>query len=261
MSRNFELFSDIFAFRDNRLSRLDPRLKLGAALALMAAVLMSGSIHLPLAVFASCAAVMLIMRFPPGIVLGRFVIPLLMALVICVMQTFLTGEETLFTLPVGGWRLTATREGLQEGILIASRVLGSVGTLILLSLVTPAHRIFMALRWARIPHTWIETAMLMYRYIFTLLEQASNIFAAQQTRLGYTGLRRSLNSMGTLAGRVIDCSINQAARSHEAMQARGYNGIIPVGSLPALTARDIIVFIFFAIVMTMVYLLAEGHIL
>ena len=85
-----------------------------------------------------------------------------------------------------------------------------------------------ALRWASVPHTWIEIAMLMYRYLHILFEQAASVVSAQSVRLGYSGLRRSFQSLGSLAGMVILRSLDQAEKSHEAMMARGYRGRLPL---------------------------------
>lgn len=261
MSHGFELFSDIFAFRDSRLARLDPRVKLGAALSVMIAVLISQQLYLPLAAFACGLGAMLSLRCPIKLIAARMAIPLLMAGVICLMKTFLSGGEELFSLYVGPWELSASVEGLAEGMLVAARVLGSVTMLILLGLVTPAHKIFTALRWAHVPQIWVETAMLMYRYIFALLDQAANIFTAQQTRLGYVGLRRSLSSMGTLAGRVLERSMEQASRTHEAMVLRGYKGSIPLGKLPPIQRRDVTAFLVVIGTVALTFLLTEGYLL
>ena len=104
--------------------------------------------------------------------------------------------------------------------------------MLLFSLVTPAHRIFHALLWFRIPQGWVEIAMLMYRYIFSLLDDTADVAAAQRVRLGYNGTRRSLSSIGSLAGAVIIRSLDQAAHTHEAMSLRGYGGLIPFAPLP-----------------------------
>jgi cobalt/nickel transport system permease protein len=62
--------------------------------------------------------------------------------------------------------------------------------------------------------------------------------AAQRVRLGYCGLKRSLNSLGVLSGVVIVKSLEQAQRTHEAMLARGYKGHTPFGPMPALSPKD-----------------------
>ena len=149
------------------------------------------------------------------------------------------GTTPLISFDVGPWQFILTKEGLLDGGLIASRVLGSVSVIVVLCMVTPAGGIFAALRWARLPRTWIELAMLMYRYIFTLFEQATSVLSAQKIRLGYAGLRRSLRSMGNLGGIVLLRSIDQAEKTHEAMVARGYEGLLPMPTPPALRRRDL----------------------
>ena len=60
----FELFSDIFACRDNVLTCVDPRVKLFAALALILAVVFSTKVFLPLAVATISLMAMLMLSIP-----------------------------------------------------------------------------------------------------------------------------------------------------------------------------------------------------
>ena len=110
--------------------------------------------------------------------------------------------------------------------------------LILLSAVTPAHRIFHAFRALGMPRGWVEVALLMYRYTFILLDLVADMTAAQKVRLGYADVRRGWSSAGVVAGTVILRSVDQAVRAHEAMRVRGYCGEMPFGPLPALARRD-----------------------
>ncbi len=164
--------------------------------------------------------------------------PLGLAVVVCLLRAFMIGVMPLVSFDVGPWRLILTSEGLMDGGLIASRVLGSMSVIVVLCAATPAGGIFAALRWARLPRTWVELAMLMYRYIFTLFDQALSVLSAQKIRLGYAGLRRSLRSMGALGGVVLLRSIDQAEKTHEAMVVRGYEGLLPIPAPPALRAKD-----------------------
>jgi cobalt/nickel transport system permease protein len=112
-------------------------------------------------------------------------------------------------------------------MLLGAKVLGAVSVTLLLCSVTPAHKIFHALRRMHVPRGWVEIAMLMYRYIFSLLDHASEGAAAQRLRLGYAGVRRSVASLGTLAGTVLVRSFDQARQTHDAMTLRGYTGDFP----------------------------------
>jgi cobalt/nickel transport system permease protein len=82
----------------------------------------------------------------------------------------------------------------------------------------------------------------MYRYIFMLLDQASDVMDAQRVRLGYSSLRRSLSSTGVLAGTVIEVAMDQGIRTHEAMELRGYKGYMPFGALPRISSKDFRIF-------------------
>jgi cobalt/nickel transport system permease protein len=234
----FDLFSDIFTYRDNALTRIDPRVKLTLALAALIAVVTAGQIALPLAVFAFCLGCIAALRIPARLVAARLAAPLMIVAVLVVLQAFATGTTPLFSFTLGGWTLTAKAEGLRQGALIGARVLGAVSAVFLLSVVTPAHRIFQALRWFRVSRDWLEIAVLMYRYIFVLMDRVTDLAAAQRLRLGYTARGRAIASFAALAGATVVHSFEQAGRTHDAMRLRGYKGTIPFGPLPELCRRD-----------------------
>ncbi|MCX6910435.1 MAG: cobalt ECF transporter T component CbiQ [Verrucomicrobia bacterium] len=234
----FSLFSDFFACRDNLLSRIDPRVKLVVATTAILCVILSTSAVLPIAVFVSSVVATLALGIPARLVALRLAAPLGIVTILVLLQSFTSGSTPLWTVSLGVWNLTATREGVHAAALTASRVCGAVSVVLLLSLVTPAHRIFHALRWFRVPQGWVEIAMLMYRYTFTLLDLTADLTAAQQLRMGYAGASRALTSMGAVCGTVIVRSVDQAVRTHEAMVLRGYRQQIPFGPMPPLVARD-----------------------
>ena len=234
----FDLFSDIFTYRDNALTRIDPRVKLVIALAALIGVVTAERIALPLIVFGICLATVAALRIPAKLVAARLAAPLSIVAVLVVIQTFVTGTTPIFTLALGGWQFTAKAEGLRQGVFLGSRVLGSVSVVFLLSVITPAHRIFQALRWFRISRNWLEIAILMYRYIFVLMDRVADLAAAQRLRLGYTARVRALRSFTALAGATIIHSLEQSRRTHDAMRLRGYRGTMPFGPLPALGRKD-----------------------
>ena len=176
---------------DSPLARFDVRTRVIVTLAAMLAVVMSSRPWLPLAVFAVCAGYWIVARESLRFALGRLAGPLGLAGLVWLWRALTTGGTPVCSLDLGPWRLIATREGLLGGALIASRVLGSVSVFIILCNTTPAHRLESVLRWARMPRTWLEIAMLMHRYIFILLEQALSVVSAQKLRLGYGSLRRA----------------------------------------------------------------------
>ncbi|MBR9981055.1 MAG: cobalt ECF transporter T component CbiQ [Desulfatitalea sp.] len=237
MSGGFDLFFDYFARRDNRLRRFDPRVKMGVVAALFAAILLSTRPPLPAMVSVVALGSLLLIGIPLGLIGRRLLAPLGIVIALVLIQGLLVGETVLAAFPVAGWEVALHREGLVRGAGMALRVWGAFSVLLLFSAVTPAHEMFRALRWCRMPHLWVEIAMLVYRYIFVLLEEASEMVAAQRVRLGYAGFGNGLRSAGTLTGAVVVRAMEQSLRTHEAMVARGYTDVFPFGPLPPMGRR------------------------
>ena len=258
MSLLSEIFSDLFARQDNLLTRADPRTKLIIALGTLCAVIFSKTPWLPLSVMALCVAVTVGIGVPRLLVALRLAAPLGIASVLLLLQSVMTGTTPSWTLAVPGMKLTFMYEGFMNGLLLASRVLGGVSVMLLLSSVTPAHGIFRAMRALGATQGWVEIAMLMYRYTFVLLDITAEVTAAQKVRLGYSGLRRGLSSAGLLGGTVILRSMDQAVSTNEAMRVRGYSGKIPFGPMPPLARRDGWILASFGVVMGGIFFFVEG---
>jgi cobalt/nickel transport system permease protein len=236
---------------------MDPRLKLVIAFTLIPAVVLARQAFFPLLVFMAATVGMLWLKMPARLVGLRLVGPMGIVLVLVVLQAFLTGATPVASFSLAGHLFVATEEGLMRGLLLGSRVLGSVSVMLLLGSVTPAYKIFGALRWFGIPEGWVEIALLVYRYAFVLLDQAAEIASAQRVRLGYSTLARSLSSAGVLAGTVLARSMDQAMRTYEAMTLRGYQGRLPVGPLPKLKTADLRLMLAVPPAIVVVYLIME----
>ena len=253
-----ELFTDIFTYKDSALLRMDPRVKIAMAALTLALVLFSEAVAFGFALFVSCLLAALWIGAPARLILLRFASPMSMALVIFVLKAFLTGKEPAFTVSLFSIELIATKEGIADGVLLAFRILGALGVIQFLSIVTPAHQIFRALLWYRFPAGWVEVAMLMYRYTFDLFEKAMDMGAAQKVRLGYSNAKRSLSSAGTLAGAVLLSSFDQSIRASDAMKARGFTGVIPFDSLHKPEVRDFVTAILFSSIIIALFILTRN---
>ena len=115
MHQTLEAFSDRGAMGDNALTRTDARIKLALALAAIVAVLLSGRILLPLALFAACVLVSLTLRVPPKMLLWRVAGPLGIAVVMGLLRSAMPGGTPVLSVPLGHWSVTFSREGLNEG--------------------------------------------------------------------------------------------------------------------------------------------------
>lgn len=236
-----QVFSDFFAQKDNLVTTIDARIKVAFTFFALIINLLAATVYGPLAMTAFCWIVLLIIRIPLRILLLRFAMPLLLALVILCTQLFLYGDVTLFTIDLQVLTLTAYEEGLARGLLVMTRVLGGVSLILLLSMTTPTDRLLMAAGWFRMPKIFIELTLLVYRYIFVLLEEAGAIREAQQVRLGYRDWRSGMSSASVLAANLTLRAYDRSERVFEAMESRGYTGHMPVSYSEAFGKHDLMI--------------------
>jgi cobalt/nickel transport system permease protein len=234
-------FSPIPSHGRSALAGCDLRVRLILAVAAILAVVLSDCIWFGLVALGVSVAALAATRPPFPMILHRLLGPLILAALVFLTQAFLTGTTPAAEFDLGRYRLTATREGLQRGGLIASRILGSLGMVTLLCRNASMPELAAALRWARVPNTWIEIALLMHRYLHVFAAQAACVVSAQKIRLGYSRFGLAFRSAGTLAGLVVLRSLDQAERTHEAMIARGYRGSLPLPSLPPLPRSQTVI--------------------
>jgi len=153
----------------------------------------------------------------------RMVMPLVLATVALITQIFWVRQGVpLLELPFGDWVLTD--EGLERGMLLFFRILGGMGMILFFSLSTPLPELMRAARFFRCPEVAVELTLIMYRYIFLLLEEGGRIRNAQRSRLGFAGWKNGLCSSGVLGGMLVLRTFDRAERSFAAMRCRGYKG-------------------------------------
>lgn len=125
---------------------------------------------------------------------------------------------------LGRFRWGITAEYRDLSLMVLCKAMGAVSAMYFLSLNTPVTDVTLALERLRVPKLLVELMELIYRFIFVLTETASRIRLAQESRLGYQGVRRSLSSLGTLASMVFLRAWRKADRVYTALESRGYSG-------------------------------------
>ncbi|MCL7414963.1 MAG: cobalt ECF transporter T component CbiQ [ANME-2 cluster archaeon] len=136
---------------------------------------------------------------------------------------FGSGHE-IAAVTIAGHHLAITSQGLNMASLVLARTLSGMCCLFFLALSTPMVELFSVLKASRVPDVLIELSMLIYHYIFVLLEVAVSIKFAQTVRLGYKDLLSSLRSTAMLAGTLFIRSWDQADKLYLAMNSRCYDG-------------------------------------
>lgn len=131
-------------------------------------------------------------------------------------------------IPVGDWYITASYYSFFYALQLILTALAAVSCLYFLAFSTPMPDILEVLRKLHCPGLLIELMLLIYRFIFVLMETASAISVSQKCRLGNKDYRTSVKSFGFLGSVLMIRAVKRANRLYDAMEARCYDGTIRV---------------------------------
>lgn len=133
-----------------------------------------------------------------------------------------------FAIPVGSYYITGSYSSILYGIQLILTALASVSCLYFLSLNTPMTDIILVLRRLRCPLLIQELMLLIYRFIFVLLDIASAITTSQNSRLGNKDYKTSIKSFGSMISVLFIRAMKKSNALYDAMEARCYDGTIRV---------------------------------
>ncbi len=127
-----------------------------------------------------------------------------------------------------GWHVSLAPHGVEIGGRLAARAFAGLNCLIFLSLTTPATDLVAGLRRLGVPAEIAEMTLLMYRFVFLLLDTADNMNAAQAARLGHSNYRRHMNSLSLLIANLMPRAFSRAQALEVGLAARGWSGELRV---------------------------------
>ena len=154
----------------------------------------------------------------------------------------------LFALKLGSWYLTGSWAGLKYALQLILTAMASVSCLYFLSMTTPMPDILNVLDRLHCPRLLGELMLLIYRYIFVLLETAGNIHISQICRLGNKDYSTAIHSFAALGSTLMLRAISRSKALYDAMEARCYDGRIQVlNETAAPEKKDIVQMVFFEI--------------
>jgi cobalt/nickel transport system permease protein len=183
-------------------------------------------------------------------------VPAGFVLVSIVIIAFFFGDGgNLFEFDVFGYTLGVSSQGLNMALLILARTIGGMSCLFFLSLTTPMIELFSVLKTAKLPDSFVEISMMMYRYIFVFLDVAMGIKYAQTVRLGYHDFKTSFRSMVMLGANLFIRSWEQGEKLYLSMNSRCYDGklIMYDEKRPVKMPELLLTGVYFAIVLTVFY--------
>ena len=133
-----------------------------------------------------------------------------------------------YAIPVGSLYITSSWHSIYNGIQLILTALASVSCLYFLSLNTTMTDILNLFRKLHIPGLLVELMLLIYRYIFVLLNIAERITISQQSRLGNRDFKTSCRSFGGMVSVLFVRTMKKASALYDAMESRCYDGTIHV---------------------------------
>ncbi len=147
----------------------------------------------------------------------------------------LTGAVAL-AVQIDGHGVSLPPAGLAAAGGLITRSLAGLSCLLFLALTTPATDLLAGLRRLGVPAEIVEIALLMYRFIFLIADEAFAMNAAQAARLGHSTNRLRLRSLGLLLASLLPRALDRARRLETGLAARGWEGEMRVLSdQPALS--------------------------
>ncbi len=218
---------------------LDGRVKVLLLLAALGVNLSAGGLRVPLALAAISFVLVQLSGVRTADFLKRMAIPTLLALVAFATQLFWMRQgEVLLSFSFFSFNMAVYSGGVARGLELGSRIIGGMSVLLLFALTTPLPELMRSARFFRCPPVLVELALIMYRYIFLLLEEGGRIRTAQKSRLGFVDFRSGLRSSSIMGGMLILRTYDRAEASFAAMRCRGYRGALTAAPPGALQSRD-----------------------
>ncbi len=221
----FDNFLDHYA-HSNAIRNVNTYYKVSFGIITMIVSLVSTSPVIPLTIFVLVSFILLFQaEIPVKFYLKFLTVPLTFASITFVFMALFFGTgQHIYNL--GLFNLSVTTDGFDRGFLVFSRIMGGFACMAFLGLTTPMTELFKVLEDFKFPKVMLEISMLMYRYIFVSLDEAVTMYHSQETRLGYSSLKRSYKSMGMLIANIFIKTWITGEKSYTSMQSRGYDGSI-----------------------------------
>ncbi|MBW4430415.1 MAG: cobalt ECF transporter T component CbiQ [Pelatocladus maniniholoensis HA4357-MV3] len=130
--------------------------------------------------------------------------------------------DSWYGLTIGHFYIYISHSGSIQALGILTRALASVSCLYFLMLTVPFTEILRTLQYLRFPVLLTDLLLLMYRFIFILLNTASELWTAQNSRGGYRTLALSMKSLAILIGQLLQRTLQRYNQFSLGLEARGF---------------------------------------
>jgi cobalt ABC transporter, permease protein CbiQ len=170
---------------------------------------------------------------------GSFIILSLIAIIFEISSV----PMDFLAIDLGSVYLTASKANMVYAFQLSLKAFSGTSCLYFMTLTTPIIDFLEVLKRLHVPKFLIELMLLIYRFIFIIMENALSMLQAQQCRMGHKNMRTSITSMGNMLSVLLVKSYRRTDNLYNAMEARGYNGEFKFAvAFKRATLKQIIIF-------------------
>ncbi|HIK05762.1 MAG TPA: cobalt ECF transporter T component CbiQ [Trichormus sp. M33_DOE_039] len=125
---------------------------------------------------------------------------------------------------IGNYYLYISKHGIEQGWSIFTRAIAAISCFYFVMLTIPFTDLLKTFRRIGLPILITDLLLLMYRFIFVLLNTASELWVAQQSRSGYRTFNLSMKSLSLLIGQLLQRTLEKYHQVSLSLESRGFNG-------------------------------------
>jgi len=212
---------DVLARQNSPIHRLDPRTKLITTIIFAGAVISFDKYEISgLTFFFVYPAILMTMaNIPLGLLFKKLLVVAPFAFFIGIANPFLDRAVLLYVGPIavsGGWISFAS---------IMLRFVLTVSVALILIATTGVMGVCMALERLKVPQIMCVQLLLLYRYLFVLIDEATLLVRARALR-SFSRRGMGITITGHMIGYLLLRTLNRARRIYLAMLCRGFDGKI-----------------------------------
>ena len=194
------LIIDRYAYT-NKLANSNPYIKFAIVVISLGLTTIANNNYINLTIFFLMSILTILVA---GIPLRKYMkilmIPMsfLLISILAILISFSTMDIYIWSIKLFNTYIGILQSSLDESLLLATRVLGSISATFFLGLTTPLNNLVKVLKKIRLPEVMVELIVLIYRSIFIFLEELVEIRDGQELKFGYLNFKNSLKSTSLL---------------------------------------------------------------
>ncbi len=243
------LYAEQLSEQQGMLQLLDPRVKFIGTLSII--MVAATARRLDVIIVVALVAVLLALwsRVPLRAFANIWIGMAVFSGMIAAPAIFITPGPTVVTLPVVNWVMTST--GLRSAAFLLLRSEVSITLSFLLIMTTPWMHVLKSMRSIGIPALVVVILGMTYRYIFMMVQTASDMFEARQSRIVGRLQDADARRLATATvGVLLSKSMQLSNDVYLAMQSRGYRGDVYTLDTFQLGRRDLIAIVCLVVLVT-----------